>query len=429
MKRIYFLPVIFAVLIFSSCSVSKKINKSANKDLLQSEGFENAHTGISIYEPATGKYWYNYQANKYFTPASNTKLATCYAAMKYLGDSLVGIKYKPVNDSTVVIKGMADPSFLHNDYTNNPVFTFLKKFKSIQIISSDFDDYLGSGWGWDDYMEDYMAQRSAFPIYGNTLKIHWENDGNLTFMPSYFKTKTVVKEKLLTGFKMKKPWDSNDFTIENGYSKFREIPFNPYEKTLQQLLEDTLHAQVTIIDNYAGTLNHIIHSQPVDSLLKPMMHRSDNFYAEQTLLMVSEKLLGLMSDRRIIDTLLKTDYALMPQKPGWVDGSGLSRYDLFSPKDFVFILNKMKNDFGMERIENILPTGGTGTIRSYYQQDSGYIFVKTGTLNGVVALSGFLYTRKNKLLIFSILVNNHRGSATTIRKGVEKFIQDIRDKY
>ena len=158
-----------------------------------------------------------------------------------------------------------------------------------------------------------------------------------------------------------------------------------------------------------------------------MMHRSDNFFAEQTLLMVSEKLLGEMSDRKIIDTLLNTDYALMPQSPSWVDGSGLSRYNLFSPKDFIFILNKMKNDFGMNRIKNILPTGGTGTITSYYKQDSGYIFVKTGTLNGVAALSGFLYTRKNKLLIFSVLVNNHRGSNTNIRKGVEKFIQNLRD--
>ena len=89
----------------------------------------------------------------------------------------------------------------------------------------------------------------------------------------------------------------------------------------------------------------------------------------------------------------------------------------------------MKNDFGMDRIKNILPTGGTGTISHYYLQDSGYIFVKTGTLNGVVALSGFLYTKKNKLLIFSVLVNNHRSSATDIRKGIEKFIQQIRDNY
>jgi serine-type D-Ala-D-Ala carboxypeptidase/endopeptidase (penicillin-binding protein 4) len=193
------------------------------------------------------------------------------------------------------------------------------------------------------------------------------------------------------------------------------------------LLQDTLHQSITLIDNYLSKPAQIIYSQPTDSLLKITMHRSDNFFAEQTLLMVSNALLGVMDDRKIIDTLLKTDFKLLPQKPGWADGSGLSRYDLFSPKDFVFILDKMKNEFGMDRIKTILPTGGTGTISSYYRADSGYIFVKTGTLNGVVALSGFLYTRKNKLLIFSVLVNNHRSSATSIRKAIEKFIQNVRD--
>ena len=89
----------------------------------------------------------------------------------------------------------------------------------------------------------------------------------------------------------------------------------------------------------------------------------------------------------------------------------------------------MKNDFGMERIKNILPTGGTGTISNYYRSDSGYIFVKTGTLNGLVALSGYMYTKKNKLLLFSILVNNHTSSATSIRQGIEKFIQSIRNRF
>ena len=421
--------LILATILFSSCSVSKKISRSASEYLLNNEAFQHAHAGISVYEPATGKYWYNYQAEKYFTPASNTKLATCYAAMKYLGDSLVGIKYQILNDSTVVIKGTADPSFLHSDYTNNPVFNFLKQFKLILVFDRKFDEYLGSGWAWNDYMQDYMAQRSAMPIYGNTLKVTWAGENKLSFMPTYFQKKSVIKNDLTKGFEVSKPWDINSFAFTNGRSAFREIPFTPDEKALLYLLQDTLHVQTATILNYDGQINNVIHSQPTDSLLKPMMHRSDNFFAEQSLLMVSERLLGEMSDSKIIDTLLKTDYKEMPQQPQWVDGCGLSRYDLFSPKDFVFILNKMKNDFGMDRMKNILPTGVTGTISNYYLKDSGYIFVKTGTLNGVVALSGFLYTKKNKLLIFSVLVNNHRSSATTIRKEIEKFIQQIRDKY
>ena len=420
--------LIFLSIFSSSCSISKKINRPAKKYVLNNESFVSAHTGISIYEPATGKYWYNYQGEKYFVPASNTKLPTCYAAMKYLGDSLIGVKYNIINDSAVVLKGSADPSFLHSDYKNQQVYNFLKGFRLIQIINPSFTDFMGNGWAWNDYKEDYMAQRSSFPIYGNIAKINWINNHTLSFTPSFFKKQSDIKENLSNGFEVIKPWEKNDLIFLNGNQKSTEIPFTPDEKTIQDLLQDTLKQKVETVTNYTGKMDHIIHSQPTDSLLKTMMHRSDNFFAEQSLLMVSNILLGIMDDRKTIDTLLKTDFKSLPQKPRWVDGSGLSRYNLFSPKDFVFILNKMKNEFGMERVKNILPTGGTGTISSYYRADSGYIFVKTGTLSGVVALSGFLYTKKNKLLIFSVLVNNHQSSATTIRKAIEKFIQDIRDK-
>jgi serine-type D-Ala-D-Ala carboxypeptidase/endopeptidase (penicillin-binding protein 4) len=427
MKKIQINSLFAVIILLSSCSISKKINRPANDYLLKNEAFVSAHTGVSIYEPASGKYWYNYQAEKYFVPASNTKLVTCYSAMKYLGDSLIGVTYQLINDSSIVIKGAADPTFLHKDFKNQPVFDFLKSFSSIKIVDSKFNDFLGNGWSWSDYKEDYMAQRSSFPVYGNVLNIQWEKDKPLSLMPAYFKSHSVIAANLQIGFRVEKPWERNEFTFVNGREKSADVPFRPDQKTIVELLADTLHKRVEIIEN-PGETDHIIYSQPTDSLLKITMHRSDNFFAEQALLMVSNVVLGEMDDRKIIDTLLKTDFKSLPQKPAWVDGSGLSRYDLFSPKDFVFILNKMKDEFGMDRIKSILPTGGTGTISSYYHADSGYIFVKTGTLNGVVALSGFLYTKKNKLLIFSVLVNNHRSSATTIRKGIEKFIQEIRNK-
>ena len=172
-----------------------------------------------------------------------------------------------------------------------------------------------------------------------------------------------------------------------------------------------------------------IYSQSTDSLLKLMMHRSDNFFAEQSLLMVSNEVLGIINDRKIIDTLLKTDFKDLPQKPRWADGSGLSRYNLFTPQDMVQILNKMHKEFDMKRIKEIFPTGGEGTISSYYKNEANYIFAKTGTLSGVVALSGFLFTKKDKLLIFSVLVNNHQASATEVRRAVEKFIQNLRGNY
>jgi D-alanyl-D-alanine carboxypeptidase/D-alanyl-D-alanine-endopeptidase (penicillin-binding protein 4) len=87
------LSILFFIAFFYSCSTSKQIAKSAQQNVLTDSALLTAHVGISIYEPATGRYWYNHQGDKYFVPASNTKIPTCYAAMKYLGDSLVGLRY------------------------------------------------------------------------------------------------------------------------------------------------------------------------------------------------------------------------------------------------------------------------------------------------------------------------------------------------
>jgi D-alanyl-D-alanine carboxypeptidase/D-alanyl-D-alanine-endopeptidase (penicillin-binding protein 4) len=131
----------------------------------------------------------------------------------------------------------------------------------------------------------------------------------------------------------------------------------------------------------------------------------------------------------MIDTLLKSDLKDIPQRPRWVDGSGLSRYNLFSPQDFIYILQKLKNEFGLERLKVILPTGGTGTLSTLYKKDSGYIFAKTGTLSNHVALSGFLITKQGKILIFSVLPGNFIGSPTPVRKAIEKFLSNIRQHY
>jgi D-alanyl-D-alanine carboxypeptidase/D-alanyl-D-alanine-endopeptidase (penicillin-binding protein 4) len=429
----------FYFLILTSCSVQKQISKSATAFVLKDSSLTTAHVGISIYEPATSKYWYNYQGDHYFVPASNTKIATCYAAMKYLEDSLVGLRYTLLNDTTIVIKPTGDPSLLHSDFPNQSVIDFLISTKKQIII--DFkgwqDNALGSGWAWNDYNEPYMAERSIMPMYGNLVTVNGTGS-NWTFSPS-LKGKIVDDtaenngDKYLSKVIRERASNVYHITFDGTREKTLMVPFNTENpEIISKLLHDMVETKVTI--NNGLEINNLqkfnaIHSQPTDSLLKPMMHRSDNFFAEQTLFMVSNELLGVMNDEKIIDTLLKTDFKDLPQKPRWVDGSGLSRYNLFSPKDFVAIFNKMKTDFRMERIRNIFPTGNEGTLTNYYKSESGFIFAKTGTLSGVVSLSGFLYTRKNRLLIFSVLVNNHNSSATAVRKAVEKFIEGIRNKY
>jgi len=444
------LQLFLVVVLFSSCSLTKQIDKSAREIVLKEDALQTAHVGISIYEPATGKYWYNYNGDKYFVPASNTKLPTCYAAMKYLGDSLVGGRYAvwvEDSDTTLILFPSGDPTFLNSEFPFQPLFNVLTQYKLISIdISSWKSKNWGNGWAWNDYGEPYMAERSQLPVYANMFRIFlsgntitsipkvpsfsWASFDTITrFIPE---TRAVSSHK----FSLVRDIDRNTFNIRSSTSIFDsgKFPIKTNLVDLDKFLEDTLkvfnvsmrYSDEPYVDS---AFLEVIHSQPTDSLLKPMMYRSDNFFAEQSLLMVSNELLGVMNDSKIIDTLLKTDFKDLPQKPRWVDGSGLSRYNLFSPQDFVFILNKMKTDFGMDRIKNILPTGNKGTLEGRFVPDSNYIFAKTGTLSGVVALSGFLYTKKNKLLIFSVLVNNHNASASGVRNAVEKFIHGVRENY
>ena len=428
-------PVLVCVIMIS-CSASYKIKNAAKKDLLQNEALTSAHLGISIYEPMKEKFWYNYQGNKYFVPASNTKLFTCYAALKYLGDSIVGIKFKETED-TIYIVPDGDPTFLGAEFTNQPLFDFLNRSnKPIAITTSLWkESRWGNGWAWNDYNDDYAAERSVMPMYEN-LATFKDDAQKIVVTPRYFSNKIVQQpsERMQNvPTSIERDIASNTFLVsgKGTLGKRVDIPFyTASDSILIKILEDTLHKNIYksySIDNHPHDWKNL-YSQPTDSLLTITMHRSDNFFAEQSLLMVSAKLLNEMNDEKIIDTLLKTDYKDLPQKPHWVDGSGLSHYNLFSPQDFVTLLNKMKNDFGMDRIKKILPTGGTGTISNYYRQESGFIFAKTGSLSGVIALSGFLYTKKNKLVIFSVLVNNHHTNATNIRKAIEKFIKEIRDK-
>jgi D-alanyl-D-alanine carboxypeptidase/D-alanyl-D-alanine-endopeptidase (penicillin-binding protein 4) len=79
----------------------------------------------------------------------------------------------------------------------------------------------------------------------------------------------------------------------------------------------------------------------------------------------------------------------------------------------------------MDRLKAIFPLGDSGTMKNYYKTKNGrdgQIFAKTGSMSGVVALSGFLYTRNNRLLIFSILVNNFEGKAAPVRRAIEKYL-------
>ena len=436
-------PVVFfsfiAVLLMSFCRTSAQISRSAVNDFLNDSAVSTGHAGISIYDPAAGKYLFNYNADKNFMPSSNVKLFTLYAGMKYLGDSIIGLRYQRIHDSLKIFAA-GDPAFLHPDFKSQPVYDFLKNEKNILFCSQLFFAARGPGWAWDDYLEDFMAERSEFPIYGNLIRISVTDDS------IYVIPKTISlnahnfsnKKNTAIEWNFYRNWNGNDLSGSPGSmhpkTQQYQIPLSTDNYDFPDFLADTIHTPVTVVTNMAADsidFNDkrlaVIRSRPVDSLFRPMMYNSDNFFAEQTLLMVSNEHLGYMDDEAIIDSLLRNDYKDIPTKPRWVDGSGLSRYNLFSPEDFVYILNKLRNDFGWERIKNMLPSSGKGTLKGYYENIAGKIYAKTGSMSNNVSLSGYLISAKGRTLIFSVIINNFSGSGTSGRRAIEKLLLRVQE--
>lgn len=428
--------IVALLLVFSSCSLEKKISRQADKTIFQNKDLATAHIGISVYDPEKASYLYNFQGDKYFVPASNTKLITCYAAMKYLGDSIAGARLT-WNGSELNVYPTGDPGFLHPDFPHEKLLALMQSpaTQSIRLFmpKTGFKPF-GRGWTWDDYQASYMPARSVMPLFGNIVQFEKKKEGLKVTpaVPEFIPAENITT----TGMRVQRDMDANRFHVYNNRdssAKRDEIPFRPtgFEGIAALVVEKAIlgtmlgNKTIQLDSGMAPATAGWLYVRHTDSLLKPMMHRSDNFFAEQSLLMVSNIKLGYMDDRKMIDTLLKTDLTDLPQKPSWVDGSGLSRYNLFTPQDFVTVLRKMKDEFAWNRITTILPTGGTGTLGSLYKNLQGKIFAKTGTLSGQVALSGYLITKKQKTLIFSVLVNNHQTAALTVRKAVEQFLEQL----
>lgn len=437
MKYFFVLGWLCVLNFYSNTSYSQVSEKLINK-LVNDTALSNAHVGICIYEPETSKYWVAYNSNKYFIPASSTKLFSLYAGLHYLGDSLVGIQYFKKNDS-LYLKPTGDATFLHKDFNYQPILRLIKNNSGpVFIINNKLgSNKLGYGWAWDDFDEDYMAQRSAFPIYGNTTTIEIERKGramSASFSPEipYASINESAEQKDKSY--ITRDFENNNFkyyltTDLTNFSKVIPIETQGIQTAvamlhgLYPLVYGTPISEPTFKHQYLELM-----STPTDSFFHIMMNRSDNFFAEQTLLMSSNKVLKRMSTEKMIEHLLANDLKGIPQPPQWVDGSGLSRYNLFTPESFIFLLNKMKKEFGLVRLKNILPTGGEGTLKNYYLHSTGKIFAKTGTLSNNCSLNGYLITQKGKLLLFSVIANNYNGKATPVRRAVEQFLEKIQSE-
>lgn len=366
--------------------------------------FEKAHVGIVVSELKSGNILFAENASRHFVPASNMKMLTTYAVLKNFPDSLPGIRYDIKNDS-LFIQPTGDPTFLNQTFSNQKVFQFLlsQPYPICIMLPDSLPLKYGTGWAWDDATENYMLERSIMPVYGNRVS---------------FKNKKGVAE-----FFPKSPGYPITDSNRNSY------PSHFSEKEIAAFLSDTLHKTVVTGNKTSFELRNQIRSAATDSVVKMMMWNSDNFLAEQLLIQVQQTKKQYNSDYPANSELFREIAANFPDSLRWVDGSGMSRYNLVSPNGLAYIIKKMIDEFGLERFKNIIPTGGQGTLKNYFLADSNFVFIKTGSMSNISSMSGIVQTKKGRWLIVVYMANGYLQNLNAARKEMERFIHSIREQY
>jgi D-alanyl-D-alanine carboxypeptidase/D-alanyl-D-alanine-endopeptidase (penicillin-binding protein 4) len=412
----------------------RKIRKLFKHSVIVKDHF----TGFALYDMDAKKMVYELNSDKYFTPASNTKLFTFYTCLKMLGDSIPALKYAVRQDS-LIFWGTGDPAFLHSVLKGTRGFGLLKNSdKKLYFSSGQYkNEFYGSGWAWDDYNDYYQAEITELPIEDNVAIVYADKNGELQITPStlkqYLKCDSNYKP---ASFRVQRNFLDNSFVypamkIPADYRK--EIPWKTGTALTLSLLQDTLKKQVEEIHLPLSDSAKTVFDANADTVYKHMLQPSDNFIAEQLLLVCSAVKFKTMDADSVI-AYSKANYLNdLPDVPQWVDGSGLSRFNLFTPRSIIKLLCKisdeMKND---SLLHSLLPAGGViGTIKSAYKTDNGqpFVWAKTGSLSNNHNQSGYLVTRKGKRLAFSFMNNNFTRPSREIRNEMVRIITYIHDNY
>jgi D-alanyl-D-alanine carboxypeptidase/D-alanyl-D-alanine-endopeptidase (penicillin-binding protein 4) len=444
MRQIIF--SLLCIFTLASCATAhltaRRFSRTIQREVTNSAVFQKVFTGFVLVDPVSGKTLADVNGEHYFTPASNTKILTLYTCLKVLGDSMPGIVWSQ-NERSVTLVPVGDPTFLHPLFqTWQPVMADLLHVPPDQAIIVDTGNYsiqpLGPGWAWDDVDSDYSAERTGFPMYGNTKRLFAAGSDSLDIEPGYWKSRLLRSDRGSADNPMPvRQFRDNTVAYDSALpldSAFETwLPVRESAAYLHHLLEDTLHREVSwgTGQDRIGTIRY---SCPVDTVYRRMMHQSDNFIAEQLLLAASgvRTNFSRLNQDSVIRWMLDSVWNDLPQRPRWVDGSGLSRYNLVSPRDLSVVLKKLWDEQPRERLFSLFPAGGiSGTIADLYPGKNGkpYVFAKTGSMSGVYCLSGFVQTGSGKVLIFSFMHNNFIGSNKPLKSEMQRILEFIRDNY
>lgn len=354
--------------------------------VLQDALFTTASIGIKVVAVETRKVIYAKNAQKLHHPASTTKLFTAATALAKLGSNyqFETILYTDTATDTQVVeniylKGKADPVLQSDDIVKLANALVQSNITSIEgniVVDETYLDTVreGPGWMWDDK-----------PLRISALSIR--NIEPETGMDS----RAIACGHLLKTTLM--------------------------EKNINVIGEVVLG---TVPPDAHRVATHL--SPPLADIIKLMNKPSDNWIAEMLFKAIGAEVKGKpgtwKKGREAVTEFLGE---IMDELPAhrFVDGSGLSRYNLLNTELLTKLLVYMSHNFELipEFMASLPIAGVDGTLKNRMQgmYAEKMLRAKTGTLSGVSALAGYTITADGEVLAFGILISHYFGSAATAR--------------
>ncbi|MBD2525109.1 D-alanyl-D-alanine carboxypeptidase/D-alanyl-D-alanine-endopeptidase [Nostoc sp. FACHB-133] len=421
--------------------------------------FSRVRWGILVQPLSSGQTLYSRDAQKYFIPASNLKLLTTAAALQQLGANFrIRTSIYQNGNGVLRVVGRGDPSLSDTQLQTLAQQLKQKGITQIQRLIADDSyiqgDIVNPTWQWEDVQSDYGAPVNSFILnqnifslklvpqaVGKSLQVVWTDVGeakqwrtinqSVTVaqnQPSYI---NVTRELSGTVLRIQGQLTTNS---EPSLIDLPVVDPNYYflRRFRTALATEKITLGQTLVVNGGVNQEEIafVESPPLSELLMETLQNSNNLYAEALLrALAGEK--PRVKTKTSVDVGLEavkaslTQLGVDPANYILVDGSGLSRRNLATPEAFVQTLRGMARTPAGYVYRASLPVAGKiGTLKGRFQNTSaeGIVQAKTGTLTGVVSLSGYINAPKYEPIVFSIIVNQSEQPATILRQAIDEIV-------
>lgn len=433
----------------------------------------NINMGIEVVDLSTGETLYTRSASKAFVPASNMKLFSDAAALMALGPDYRFVT-KLSSDATSLNKGVlqgnlyvylpGDPSLKSADidglYKSLAEWGVKRVHGNVVLVSSHAAaEPYAPGWMKQDFRYSYGAPVGPVIIDENRLMVT-ANPSHTAGLPALIEypdpSQTIVLDnqtktapsgaKCGVDFHMA----ADNHLIVRGcvgvgqWAVMQKMAIqNPLRYAQGVFRERLAHigialdGQVFLGQGPRNTMLVASHaSKPIHQLMADTLKPSDNLYADSLFLHAAEKLNGSPVNwakaQVLVKNFIQQQTGIAMQTAVLTDGSGLSRQDKLTPQQTVGLLKFLHERFPLsyEYIAALPVSGRDGTLQRRFKQPNqmGMVRAKTGTMTGVIGLSGYLYTANGHTLAFAIFVNRAPGTKPAV-SGKYRYLVDAMCGY